>query len=62
MFDSYGTSEDLRKKVELKTDVRPIIVLDVYLGRGDKEIINKLVNKIRQTLSKYGYAQGKGLK
>ena len=53
MLDSYDASETLRKKVELKKDIRPIIVLDVYLIRGDKKIINGLVNKIRQTLTKY---------
>lgn len=55
MLNSYGADKNLREKVELRIDIRPLIVLKAYLTRDNKEIINNLVNKIRKTLIKYNF-------
>lgn len=55
MLISYGANKTLREKVELRIDIRPLIVLKPYLTRNDKEIIKNLVDKIKQTASKYKF-------
>ncbi len=53
MLNSYGANDNLRKKIEIRRDIRPLIVLKPYLMRNDPNVINKLVNNIRQILKKY---------
>lgn len=53
ILKSYNANSILREKVELRRDIRPLIVLKSYIERGDKEIIQKIVEKIKQTIKKY---------
>ena len=54
MLDSYGASDELRRKVELRKDIRPIIALSAFLERGDQETASKFVQEIRRILPRYG--------
>ncbi|MBE7075051.1 MAG: aminoglycoside phosphotransferase family protein [Clostridiales bacterium] len=53
MLNAYGATQDLREKVEIRRDIRPLIVLKPYLTRNNPQVINELVGNIRQTLTKY---------
>lgn len=53
MLNIYGVNNVLREKVEIRVDIRPLIVLKPYLTRTNKQIIDELVAKIRKTLNKY---------
>ena len=55
MLNAYGATQSLREKVEIRRDVRSLIVLKPYLTRNNPQVISKLVNNIRQTLIKYDY-------
>ena len=47
--------ETLRKKVEIRRDIRSLIVLKPYLLRGDEQMIDELVANITNTLKKYEF-------
>ena len=53
MLNEYGASKELREKVEIRRDLRPLIVLKPYLTRNNPDVINSLVCRIKQTLDKY---------
>ncbi len=53
MLNAYGANQNLREKVEIRRDIRSLIVLKPYLTRNNPQVISELVGNIRQTLSKY---------
>ena len=55
MLNAYGATQDLREKVKIRRDIRPLIVLKPYLTRNDPTIIKNLVARIRGTLNKYEF-------
>lgn len=55
MLNAYGATKDLREKVEIRRDIRSLIVLKPYLTRNNPQVISNLVENIRQTLTKYEY-------
>ena len=55
MLKAYGATQDLREKVQIRRDIRSLIVLKPYLTRNNPQVINELVGNIRQTLTKYEY-------
>lgn len=55
MLNAYGADDVLREKVEIRRDIRSIIVLKPYLTRNDSKIIQSLVDSINKTLLKYDY-------
>ena len=55
MLKAYGATQDLREKVEIRRDIRSLIVLKPYLTRNNPQVISELVGNIRQTLTKYEY-------
>lgn len=55
MLNAYGSTQDLREKVQIRRDIRSLIVLKPYLTRNNPQVISELVGNIRQTLTKYEY-------
>ena len=55
MLNAYGATQDLREKVEIRRDIRSLIVLKPYLTRNNPQVISELVGNIRHTLTKYEY-------
>lgn len=53
MLDSYGADDILREKVEIRRDIRSLIVLKPYLTRNNPQVIDELIKNIRNTLRKY---------
>lgn len=53
MLNAYDATQELREKVEIRRDIRPLIVLKPYLTRNNPRIINCLVESIKNTLEKY---------
>ena len=53
MLISYGANNSLKEKVNLRRDIRPIIVLKPYLTRNNPDVIDNLVKLIRKSLTKY---------
>ena len=53
MLNAYGANTELREKVEIRRDVRSLIVLKPYLSRNNAATINSLVESIKNTLKKY---------
>ena len=59
MLNAYGATPDLREKVEIRRDIRSLIVLQPYLTRNNPQVIDELVSNIRQTLTKYEHLLNK---
>lgn len=59
MLDSYQANEVLRQKVEIRKDIRALIVLKPYLTRNNEQIIQELISNIKQTLKKYMFLLSK---
>lgn len=55
MLNAYGASKELREKVEIRRDIRSLIVLKAYLTRNNPQTISTLVEDIRKTLTKYSF-------
>ena len=55
MLNAYGADKELREKVEIRKDIRPLVVLKPYLTRNNLQIINALVEDLRKALIKYEY-------
>ena len=59
MLNAYCATQDLREKVEIRRDIRSLIVLQPYLTRNNPQVIDELVSNIRQTLTKYEHLLNK---
>ena len=59
MLNAYCATPDLREKVEIRRDIRSLIVLQPYLTRNNPQVIDELVSNIRQTLTKYEHLLNK---
>lgn len=55
MLLAYGADETLKEKVELRRDIRPLIVLKPYLIRGEESVISNLVTSVKATVAKYSF-------
>ena len=51
ILDSYGADDILRKKVQIRRKIRPVIALPFYISKGDKLKVKKAINKIIINLS-----------
>ena len=55
MLDAYGADEALRKKVEIRRDIRPIIVLEPFLVRNDEKRVDNAIKGMHSTINKYSF-------
>ena len=50
-LDTYGGSEQLGAKVEIRSQALPALDLPFYLGKGDTGGVAECVRRIRETLA-----------
>ena len=53
LLNEYGADENLREKVQLRHDVKPIRIMTHFIARNDDMAVEKMLEWTRRTIQKY---------